>query len=489
MKHLNLEQKGFILLSVPLLLQLCFVSILAVLIANAQRYYAEEAKISEVANSAAMLPKALMKCADAYIFLKASGDQRYVEDAALGLKSLEELSAKISAAAAGDIELERHSAEISKTIADMSREYHADQKESSDAHRIVGGVDRKGLLDRMQKAVSTIDRESAAISELEGATSGSESKLPRALSAEITALVLGGIVLNLIIALATAAFLTKNITNRLAVISENTRRIAGQEALLPPLGGGDELAQLDHSFHKMARALADANAEKRIFFEIISARLRAPLLDLKDSLERLTSGSLGQLNEKGHSRLTGAERAARRLIAILSEMIDIECLETGPLKLNRSRFTLASMLTEGADSVRELADKTSIAIVLPTDIDQANAINISGDYERLIRVLTNLLSNAVKFSAPGQTVSLGYSRAQLLTVWVQDCGRGIPSTMQEKIFEPFTQVDASSDGSRQRGAGLGLAIARQIVEAHGGSIMVESEPGKGSKFIFTLPLD
>lgn len=154
-------------------------------------------------------------------------------------------------------------------------------------------------------------------------------------------------------------------------------------------------------------------------------------------------------------------------------------------RLKLEDVNLAHLITLVSSEFKAMAakDKIKITIDLEKDLPLVRA-----DYEQLKRVLQNLLSNGIKFNKEGGEVIIeAREKDGTVEICVSDIGIGIPHDKLEKIFEPFYQLDASA-ARRYGGTGMGLTIARQIVEAHGGKIVVVSEPGKGSRFCFTLPI-
>lgn len=221
---------------------------------------------------------------------------------------------------------------------------------------------------------------------------------------------------------------------------------------------------------------------KAEFITVVSHELRTPLTALRGALGLLSGSRLGGLSAQGERMLSIALGNTDRLMRLVNDILDVERMATGTLRLEIAQVDVATLLDRSAHAMQALADEARVAIeVRPV------AARIQADADRIIQALTNLLSNAIKFSSPGGTVSL---RADLagdqLRFAIADRGRGIPAEMLEAIFERFRQVDAS-DCRARGGTGLGLPISRSIVEQHGGRIWAESRPGEGSTFYFTLP--
>ncbi len=221
------------------------------------------------------------------------------------------------------------------------------------------------------------------------------------------------------------------------------------------------------------------------FVSTVSHELRTPLTSIRGALGLLSSGMLGPMPEKGQRMLQIAVTNTDRLVRLINDILDLERIEAGKIELTRAAVDARELMTEAVDGVMAMASAADVEIRIGRDgLDSSLWV----DRDRILQTLTNLLSNAIKFSPRGTVVSLsGESKNGTFTFAVADQGRGVPPEKRELIFERFQQVDAS-DSRDKGGSGLGLAICRSIVNAHGGVIWVESEPGHGSLFQFTVPL-
>ncbi|HEX2210276.1 MAG TPA: response regulator [Longimicrobium sp.] len=218
------------------------------------------------------------------------------------------------------------------------------------------------------------------------------------------------------------------------------------------------------------------------FVSVVSHELRTPLTSIRGSLGLLAAGKLGEVPAKGRRMLEIAVQNTDRLIRLINDILDIERIESGRVTMELRRVDAAELAHQAVDVMAAMAEKAGVQLYAWADRQPMEA-----DPDRMLQVLTNLLSNAIKFSPEGAGVSVTVTRDGPDVVFqVRDQGRGIPADRLESIFERFQQVD-SSDARDKGGTGLGLAICRSIVQQHGGRIWVESEPGKGSTFTFTLP--
>jgi PAS domain S-box-containing protein len=239
------------------------------------------------------------------------------------------------------------------------------------------------------------------------------------------------------------------------------------------------------TFTGFLRDLSERHEIERLkaqFIATVSHELRTPLTSLRGALGLLAGGVLGELPVEARNAVEIAQRSILRLVSLVNDILDVERLENGGLSLQIGSHSLAALLARSAEEVGPLAAEAGIAL----EVGHPAGV-VEGDGDRLVQVIVNLLSNAFKFSPRGSTVRLqAWETPDRVEVQVEDEGRGIPPAHREAIFDRFRQLDLS-DAAGQRGAGLGLAIAKSIVELHGGEIGVDSEEGRGSVFWFRIP--
>jgi PAS domain S-box-containing protein len=223
---------------------------------------------------------------------------------------------------------------------------------------------------------------------------------------------------------------------------------------------------------------------KAEFVSIVSHELRTPLTSMQAALNLLSENIVDPSSETGQSVIQIAAEGVERLVRLVNDILDLERLESGKIRLEKSCCNTAQVVKKAIDQMQELANQSGIKLSTTMENYQ-----IYADCDRLLQVLINLLSNAIKFSASGSTVCLKIEIMpnHQLKFSIKDQGRGIPADKLETIFERFHQIDAS-DSREKGGTGLGLAICRSIVQQHGGEIWVESILGEGSTFYFTLPI-
>ena len=218
------------------------------------------------------------------------------------------------------------------------------------------------------------------------------------------------------------------------------------------------------------------------FISTVSHELRTPLTSIRGALGLLSSGILGEANEKATNLLRIALTNSDRLVRLINDILDLERIQSGREPLAFRGVQLADIVKQAIEDMQPMADAAGVQL-----IHDSTKVEISGDPDRLLQVVTNLLSNAVKFSPPNSPVSVmlrpGVTGVILSVI---DHGRGIPADKLETIFGRFQQVDAS-DSRQKGGTGLGLAICRTIVLQHSGRIWAERNPVRGSTFRIFLP--
>ena len=174
-------------------------------------------------------------------------------------------------------------------------------------------------------------------------------------------------------------------------------------------------------------------------------------------------------------------RAATRMNRLIQDLLDVALMESGQLTIERARLSARELIVGAVDMQRPLA--TSSSLQLRVEVDQ-DVPEVSGDRDQLLRVFENLIGNAIKFTEAGGSITAGAaSRDHEVVFWVTDTGGGIAAEHLPLVFDRFWQATRAG----HHGAGLGLPIAKGIVEAHGGRIWVESTEGRGTTFSFTIP--
>jgi len=257
----------------------------------------------------------------------------------------------------------------------------------------------------------------------------------------------------------------------------NTRRLAV------------EVRQTAQRLEQLNTELDGAMKTKDLFLSNISHELRTPLNSIIGFTDLLLTEDLGAaLSAQQRDFLDTVARNGRQLLQLINELLDLQRIAAGRMELKPESVQLAELLNEAASSVQAQLQKHQHALVVTPPPAE---LRVQADPGRIRQVLLNLLSNAIKFTPDGGRISVvaapvnGGSISEV-RIAVSDTGIGIAPEDQPKLFKEFSQLDASAS-RKYEGTGLGLALSRQLVELHGGTMGVESEMGKGSTFWFTLP--
>jgi two-component system, NarL family, sensor histidine kinase BarA len=221
--------------------------------------------------------------------------------------------------------------------------------------------------------------------------------------------------------------------------------------------------------------------------------LRTPLTSVIGYTEMMAEGLAGPISSEQREYLSTILNKADQLLGMITSVLDVASLETGPLALERCQLSLADVVASEVATFTPQAGRRGIAIQLESRGDTL----VVGDRKKIRQVVSNLLSNAVKFTPdrghvgvalrPGPLAPTGADEVRAIQLVVSDSGIGISREQVSKIFEPFFQVDSSSTRAFG-GTGLGLTLVKAYVEAHGGRIWVDSSPGQGSTFVVTFPV-
>lgn len=224
---------------------------------------------------------------------------------------------------------------------------------------------------------------------------------------------------------------------------------------------------------------------KNEFVSTVSHELRTPLTSIRGSLGLISGGAVGEVSEKAQSLLTIANNNTGRLLLLINDILDMEKIESGNMTLDFSSIQVNEFLKEAISANLDYGSQLDVNIKIICHI--GNEVEIIADKNRLMQVLNNLLSNAIKFSPSGGIVVVeATTHENKIRICVSDKGEGVPEEFQPKLFDKFTQSD-SSDTRSVNGTGLGLNIAKAIVEEHGGQIGFDTKPGIGTTFYVDFP--
>jgi signal transduction histidine kinase len=286
-------------------------------------------------------------------------------------------------------------------------------------------------------------------------------------------------------------FLSSTITNRINLLKDAAEQLAnGNLQTRVPSSGQDEVATLARTFNQMAEQLEAVDKKQRELEHLradliawVGHDLQTPLASMRVILEALEDGVVDD-PQTVKRYLNTAQRNVRSLSVLIDDLFQMAQLDTGGMPLNRAESSLSDLISDTLESFSELAQRQGVNLTgsVAPEVDP-----VTMDTQRIGRVLNNLIGNALRHTPAGGHVEVHARRTGSgVEVSVSDTGEGIRAEDLPHVFDSFYRGDKSRSRSTG-GAGLGLAISRGIVQAHGGEIKVKSEMGQGCQFTFTFP--
>ena len=489
---LRILHKGLILLLFPLLLQVAFFIQLFGLVNNSEALAQKETrfgKFNELANDMLLLLVKAWVGSTAYYMVETMGRPNK------SIKSIEQINAiypqdvqdRISELVSEAKKVEPEGPQGEKLLNWVQDATH-DQVILLKRFRALSGVSKleeimlfkelePKLLNAYVNTFAIEDMRNEHSKDLEAArerTTASRELIKRE--------VLAGMAVTVLLAVALLVFFVINITSRLSLLMQNAKFVSLAKPLPFKVSGNDEIAFLDNILHQATEDLQKAAEHRQSITQMLAHDLRAPLTSIKITLGQLLRPEVRESQKTHDEYVTGMSKSVTRLIALIEDLLTIEKLESGKLDLALDYIELRPAVQEAIESLESQA--AAKKIVCNNEVD---SLKVVADQARIVQVVTNLLSNAIKFSPERGTITI-YSAidAKLIKVLVRDQGPGIPKAKQDDLFERYFQADSAD---QKQGFGLGLAICKMIVTRHGGTIGVTSQPGQGSTFWFSLPLD
>jgi PAS domain S-box-containing protein len=271
---------------------------------------------------------------------------------------------------------------------------------------------------------------------------------------------------------------------RLLLVDAAGRRFPVRYSAAPLLDADEELTGAIVIFQDVSDIVA-AERTKNEFISMVSHELRTPLTSIKGFVTALLDGRAGELNERQRHFLTISQEQSGLLLSLINDLLDLTRLESGKMEISSNRISISELVAHTVEVMQPMAKDKELILTydVPEDLPWLWA-----DEKRVRQILQNLLSNAIKFTPQdGEVHVLAQRTDEEISLSVEDTGVGIAPEEQERIFDAFYQVE-NIQTRHVGGTGLGLAIVNRIVEAHGGRLEVESQPGKGSTFTVHLPI-
>jgi signal transduction histidine kinase len=475
---LKLSQKVLILVTIPILFMLVFVSTLAILQKQAEDAVWRERHYKDISNECNSLITNFLTAGSNFAIYKSTNRDQSLDTFNRLTDAIPEQIRTLKVLLR---ESKRSVESISQLEAASDRAVAALQR----ARSLSGYTFRDEMFSSRQELTSSatdfirILRDLVKEQQEQGPGDSETEERARFL---ISQCLIGGVLFSIVIAIGSAFVFNLSTTRRFNVLVDNTVRLGANKELLARLDGHDEIATVDRVFHQMSESLTEAAQRKQELLSIVSHDLRAPLTSVQAALTLLSERVFGDLSEGAEQTLAIAEGNVDRLIRLINDLLDFEKMEGGNLKLQKAPVAVEELFDRVGDVVSLLAEQKQLKVeFVSTDLV------VTADGDRLIQVLINLISNAIKFSQASSTINVSAQKYDGgIEFKVEDQGRGIPKRHLKSIFERYEQV-RKEDAQNARGTGLGLAICKAFVEAHGGTIGVTSEEGKGSTFWFRIP--
>ena len=302
---------------------------------------------------------------------------------------------------------------------------------------------------------------------------------------ELLAPILEGGLIAFLFALVLAFVIARGVADPLQEVIVAARDFPSAEVTPVEPRGPHEVQELTRAFNAMVKRVQASQRSQRDFVANVSHELKTPLTSVQGFAQAILDGTA----DTPETRQQAAEiiyAESGRMHRMVLDLLDLARLEAGTVVMQMSPLEVRALLNVTMEKFTPQAQKA--AVTLRVEVPSELPVLV-GDGDRLAQVFTNLVDNALKFTPPGGEVLLrAQAAADGMQIEVQDTGRGIPPEALERVFDRFYQVDSSRPGGGKHGAGLGLSIAHEIVQAHGGRIGVRSEAGRGTAFTVTLPL-
>jgi two-component system OmpR family sensor kinase len=297
--------------------------------------------------------------------------------------------------------------------------------------------------------------------------------------------VLEGGLIALFLSLILAYLISRWVADPLQKVVHAAQRYPAEEMKSISPTGPHEVQDLARAFNSMIDRVESSQKSQREFVVNVSHELKTPLTSIQGFAQAL----LDETADTPEARTQAAQiiyHEAGRMHRMALDLLDLAKLEAGTADLKMSTVDVRALLQNIVDKFTPQARKAGISLHLDLP---ANLPALVGDGDRLAQVFTNLVDNALKFTPANGQVTLSAANAEAeMEISITDSGIGVPKDALPRLFDRFYQVDASRAGGERHGAGLGLAIVREIVEAHNGKISVRSEVGHGTSFVIHLPL-
>lgn len=480
--RLRILHKGIAFLLVPLLVQFLFFYQMHSLSKTAEQLAGEEERISTKISFLNHLTTDIIDgyvVISGYLFSPGPKAKRILSDYAAR-------SRDIAANFRRTFPRNSASAQLADSLEKMIDEEYAEitqlmaARESADDDSILRV---RSAVTRLRRAVQRMGTQYHAImAELDAERANLESTRlqERRNREQIDHQVFAFMVLDVVLALTLLIVFLQDITNRLSVLVKNAEAIPSGQTMSRTVSGHDELAYLDEVMHEAADKLKVAAEYRNTLTSMLAHDLRSPLSAAQITLKSLLSQSAGR-EQPEENRMKAASQNIDRTIALVEDLLTIDKLDAGKLDLQRDLFDAKHFVDQSFEAIEPLSAAREIVLKNSVESD----VVLDADRLRLMQVMQNMLTNAVKHSpTKGSITVTAEQKPDSILIKIVDEGTGITDEVANKLFDKFYQVDGSKGGF-----GLGLAITKMIVAAHGGTCGASANKDVGSTFWFSLPAE
>jgi signal transduction histidine kinase/ActR/RegA family two-component response regulator len=504
--RLTFLQKGLVLISVPLLFQLAFFGLLADMQRDNDRATVSAMRSKDLLHQAAAVSRNLRELASSFRLALFTSDAESAESFRKTAQQIPQDIRDLQDAVRDNPE-QVAQVQVFASLVDKWLVSHADTLRLAREGQRVQALFRVrspaaiALNEEIRRAIwafidagDRLDREQMAALEL--------SRLRQKW------LLWAGLIGSVFISPVLLLVFSRNISGRLAVLTDNAERLAEGEPLAPPVRGSDEVAQLDRAFRRMAdeieqdtqtlerrigertaelaranEALREADRRKDDFVTMLAHELRNPLAPVRNAVQMLKMPGLGR--DTAREACDMMERQVAHLVRLVDDLLDVSRVTRGVIELRREHVDLAAIFAGAVEAAQPMfnARGHEAIVSMPSE-----PIVLDADPVRLAQVVTNLLVNAAKYTPPtGRIWLTGGRDGPDAVVRVRDSGAGIDPEFLPRVFDLFSQADRSLARTRG-GLGIGLMLVRRLVELHGGTVSASSPGvGQGSEFVVRLP--
>ena len=353
------------------------------------------------------------------------------------------------------------------------------------------GLEQRSYRTEREKLIAGIEQICMNIAEFSDKARNEKLQTSEQISSRIVRAITVTQTASIVLVLLISFLITRSINAPIRLLREKTKTTARGEFGRPlEISSPPEIKELAESFNTMCDRLKELDQMKIDFISHLSHELRTPLTAIREASSMLKEGVYSRIPEKQQDLFEIINAECERLIRSVGRILDLSRMEAGMAAFQFAPCALAPIIEKTSANLSPIAQRKNIRLTLNLAPDvPPEFLKAQIDQDKIGQVIENLLGNALNFTPEGGDITIDLSlntERKRIEIAVSDTGCGIPQESLEEIFDKFKRVD---DGKGAiRGTGLGLSIAKHIINAHGGSIWAESEPGKGSLFIFSLPV-